>query len=609
MSTEYKESTSSELVVAAIDFGTTYSGYAFSFKSDWSTVFANTWKGDNLTSVKAPTALLLNPDKTFNSFGYEAEKRYTNIATGGDCEGRSCKEYYYFFRFKNTLQTSFTKRLHRETTCKDKNGREVKAMLIFTFSIRYLKDHLLENIKERLNEKMDFFVDNIKFVLTVPAIWNGTAKMFMREAAIQAGIPDNHLELVLEPEAASIYCLLMHLDDKDMHRTNIFTRKHWNKYMVLDLGGGTTDITVYKLQEDKMLTELVATSSEEWGGANVDKAFTQFLEDIFGSDVLETCNTDPEYIMDYLEFFHYFESKKMDSLRFRYDEKINISIPLMFCEIFKEQRNIKGACDTIIKALLKESKYRDKDVTVTTGKLGMSTEFFESFFNPTIDKLIARLSRMFKDKLYSDIETIFVVGGFSKCCFLQEQLKNYFGNTKHLHVVFSRDAGLSVLKGAVYSGHCKMLSSQPVALFTFGFQIWPKFEKSKYSRDRKKIVNGKARCRDVFLKMFTKGEPISFGLKKSLFFKPMVQGENVLECGIYVSNQKDPKYVDEPGCAKLGTVLVPLPIVESKKIVEIEESITYGETQIKVSASNCKTKEEHEIIIDLLSPDINLPDN
>lgn len=54
---------------------------------------------------------------------------------------------------------------------------------------------------------------------------------------IKAGIPDNHLELVLEPEAASIYCLLMHLDDKDMDSTNIFTRKHWNKYMVLDLGG------------------------------------------------------------------------------------------------------------------------------------------------------------------------------------------------------------------------------------------------------------------------------------------------------------------------------------------------------------------------------------
>lgn len=109
--------------------------------------------------------------------------------------------------------------------------------------------------------------------------------------------------------------------------------------------------------------------------------------------------------------------------------------------------------------------------------------------------------------------------------------------------------------------------------------------------------------------MFTKGEPISFGVKKSLFFKPMVLGENVLECGIFVSNQKDPKYTDEPGCVKLCTLLVPLPNFERQKNVEIEESITYGETQIKVSAYNCKTKEEHEIVIDLLSPDINLPDN
>lgn len=83
-----------------------------------------------------------------------------------------------------TLNKYLLKRLHRETTCKDKNGRTAKAMLIFTFSIRYLKDHLLENIKERLNN-MDFNVEDIKFVLTVPAIWNCTAIMFMREAAIQ----------------------------------------------------------------------------------------------------------------------------------------------------------------------------------------------------------------------------------------------------------------------------------------------------------------------------------------------------------------------------------------------------------------------------------------
>lgn len=375
---------------------------------------------------------------------------------------------------------------------------------------------------------------------------------------------------------------------------------------------GTTDITVYKLQDDKTLTELVATSIEELGGINVDKAFRQFLEDIFGIDVLETYSSDPEYFIEYLEFWNYFESKKMDSKIDIFSTNntkndIYLTIPLMLSEIFlKQQRRQRVLDRPILNALLKESRYCDEDIRAERGKLRMSKDFFKSFFNPTIDKLIAHLSTMFIDKLYSDIETVLIVGGFSKCELVQEQLMQHFGNSKRL--VFPREANLSVLKGAVYSGHCKDLISHRVAMFTFGFQIWPKFDKSKYSRDRKKIVNGKERCRDVFLKMFTKGEPISFGLKKSLFFKPMVQGENVLECGIFVSNQKDPKYVDEPGCVKLGTLLVPLPNFERQKNVEIEESITYEETQLKVSAYNCKTKEEHKIIIDLLSPEINLPD-
>lgn len=109
MSTEKRKSTSSRLIVAAIDFGTTYSGYAYSFKSDWTKVFMNKWEGGQLTSHKAPTTLLLNPDTTFNSFGYEAEKTYADIATDGDDDGRSCTEYYFFHRFKMMLKTTLTK--------------------------------------------------------------------------------------------------------------------------------------------------------------------------------------------------------------------------------------------------------------------------------------------------------------------------------------------------------------------------------------------------------------------------------------------------------------------------------------------------------------------
>lgn len=63
------------------------------------------------------------------------------------------------------------------------------AIIVFSYSIRYLKDHLLEKLlTSNLGDKVT--VDDIDFVLTVPAIWDDTAKMFMREAAIQVRVGD-----------------------------------------------------------------------------------------------------------------------------------------------------------------------------------------------------------------------------------------------------------------------------------------------------------------------------------------------------------------------------------------------------------------------------------
>lgn len=63
---------------------------------------------------------------------------------------------------------------------------------------------------------------------------------------IKAGIPDNQLEIVVEPEAASIYCHLMDLDEIQEHdKANRFTRKPGIKYMVLDLGG-KCDFCLYR---------------------------------------------------------------------------------------------------------------------------------------------------------------------------------------------------------------------------------------------------------------------------------------------------------------------------------------------------------------------------
>ena len=62
-------------VVAAIDFGTTYSGYAFSFTRDPDSIhMMRKWEGGDpgVINQKTPTTLLLKPNGEFHSFGFGA---------------------------------------------------------------------------------------------------------------------------------------------------------------------------------------------------------------------------------------------------------------------------------------------------------------------------------------------------------------------------------------------------------------------------------------------------------------------------------------------------------------------------------------------------------
>ena len=51
----------------------------------------------NFLGLKTSTCVLFHPDKTFHSFGYDAEDHYAGMASLGTGEH---KEWYYFRRFK-----------------------------------------------------------------------------------------------------------------------------------------------------------------------------------------------------------------------------------------------------------------------------------------------------------------------------------------------------------------------------------------------------------------------------------------------------------------------------------------------------------------------------
>ena len=87
--------------MVAIDFGTTYTGFAFSFNrgNEQDEIILNReWtseQGD--ITLKTPTCLLLNPDLSFNSFGYDAMDTYVELQNERE------EQKYFFQHFKMAL--------------------------------------------------------------------------------------------------------------------------------------------------------------------------------------------------------------------------------------------------------------------------------------------------------------------------------------------------------------------------------------------------------------------------------------------------------------------------------------------------------------------------
>ncbi|XP_076073455.1 heat shock 70 kDa protein 12A-like [Mytilus galloprovincialis] len=291
------------LIVAALDIGTTYSGYAFArrdqFNKDPLQIDTNIWKsGTQLLSLKTPTCLLLDSNMKMEAFGYEAENRYSDLV-----EKNEHDEYYYFHRFKMSLYKA--KNLSKELIIEDITGKSASALDIFSMSIKALKEHFLNKIREQITE---IHIDDIRWVLTVPAIWSDGAKQFMRSSAEKAGISPNKLRLALEPEAASIYCQYLPTEKLEGAEKGLPVAAVGTKYMVVDLGGGTVDITVHEKKNDGSLKEICHASGADYGGTSVDREFFKLIESIIGTAAMNEFKG--EYIESYLDLLRYFEIKK-----------------------------------------------------------------------------------------------------------------------------------------------------------------------------------------------------------------------------------------------------------------------------------------------------------
>ena len=100
-------------VVIAIDYGTAYSGYAYCLRTkdrDQQIHTNKKWKSTEhqLESWKTPTCILLKKDKSFHSFGYDAEDMYTDLTQAK----KEQNLWYYFHGIKMKLYENKVQYIH-----------------------------------------------------------------------------------------------------------------------------------------------------------------------------------------------------------------------------------------------------------------------------------------------------------------------------------------------------------------------------------------------------------------------------------------------------------------------------------------------------------------
>lgn len=422
-----------KILVAAIDIGTTHSGWAFSLISDYERdplrITSFTWPADFLKEIriKTSTCILFDKNKQFHSFGNDAEEKYSGLV-----EEEEHQEWYFFKNFQTTLfnkKEQITKAVMLNTA----DGREMVAIDVFSAAIKFLKGHLLNFL---LIHATSVWETEIQWALTTPDIWDDTVKQFLREAAEKVGICGDSLMIVPEPEAASVYCMYKQVQ----HDNRLFDSGA--KYMIIIAEERTVEMTVYEVQRNETLRELYKADRCDWGGTMVNESFLSLLTDIVGKGVMDAFRSYCSY--SFIDLLRDFEKKK-HTIRPDKMGKITITLPRDLLNTFDENYPEDG-----IRANIESNpKYKD-NITLHKGKMRMESHIAISLFEESCSKIIYHMNELFRYPNLIDVSSILLVGKYAESNVLQANIRKAFYD-KMLFV--PQPAEYAVLIGAVLYGH------------------------------------------------------------------------------------------------------------------------------------------------------------
>ena len=382
---------------------------------------------------------------------------------------------------------------------------------------------LLKTMKQSIEEQFDQEIDHL--VVTVPAAFNTDERQATRDAIEMAGFTNFHI--LDEPAATLLYfinngdgCLMQNSVDLN------------NKYiMIYDIGGGTLDICIAKLEEDdtsyeyeSMKVSIASRSKRENLGGN---DFDQYLGAYFLSEFenrTAKINTRP---VD--------EQNKIIARVVSQAEKYKIDLNNKLKEHIDNPRKLSRIVMTpefeVINGQFVQGINLDK-ATLEEVYAGIITDSDRQNILRPVKESIKSAENLSKE----DISLIILTGGMSNFYAVEATLKEFFGDEVPMITV---DTTTSVSKGAAIDAY-------------------------NYSPDNihlKKMSLEDRLAEDIFLRTNTGFEKLisksEISTKKKGQFTYTIQQENMTNLPIFLFYGQDTNFTED--FTQITGKMVPLP--------------------------------------------------
>ncbi|XP_022179791.1 heat shock 70 kDa protein 12A-like [Myzus persicae] len=540
-------------IVVAIDIGTTYTGYAYSFRRSGRIAVMKKpdYECDTIVDgQKIPTALLLSPDFNFHSFGTAARDYFH------DMHPEEAHKWYYFDKFKMFLYNKDV--ISKETHIMAANSVSLPATRILTEALRHLRYLILEELTERCSEALS--LDSISWILTVPAIWNKSTRQLMKEIAIEAGLGSlenpEAVTIVLEPEAAAVHCrsarlkntkVLSKITYQDTYETDYCVLNEIGEgcnYLVVNCGGGTVDVTIHQVCRTVNrlpISKLHKPSAGVCGSLSVDIEFVKLLCALFGFGFMSDFKLQrPAAYMELLQRFE--EAKKSVSSKVR--APIVIRPPYAFIEHYLKYSD-KDVSDAVRDYGSDAIVWNELDGVFILHYLAIEPLFLPSF---------ACISEQINSIVNEDqkVTHMFLVGGYSQSLWLQEKITERFSD--RLKIILPDMAFVSVLRGAVMYDLNRSDTPAYRAKHSYAVGIIKPFVDNTHPIEKLVIKDGKRWCTDLLDYLIEENDCIRDNETVIKKYTPANSSQDSIVINIYLVHNLSAKFVTDDGVSKCGSL-------------------------------------------------------